>query len=372
MKDKSVLEFLSDLVKIPSVSNVDNTLIIEKIAEWFTDFETQIQEWVRDDGVTGKNLIIKIPGIISEKSLVFVSHMDTVPESSKWETDPFSVIEKEGKLYGLGSCDMKGGAASLIKAVLTLKKKPARDTYLVFSGDEEVSSYGALKLKESSLFSDPEFIFIEPTDNKVLISQRSVFQFDVMTQGLAQHGSYATPSENKNNNAIFKMGLLMPLLMQDANRMAGEKDKLLDSNTQNFGSITGGTARNVMADSCTLEVDRRLLPHINPQEEIKRVSSLLMEVDPTVTVRQKVSHPSFSTIESSPIVQNALNAMKSNGRNEGIGGFQAWSEAGLFSEMGNVIILGPGSIAQAHKANEFIEKKDLCEYVSIFQEIIET
>lgn len=367
---KSAQELLTELVKIPSVSHVDNTPVIELLATWFPNYELKTEEWTREDGVPGKNLIVKIPGKDSASSLVFVCHMDTVPESKEWKTDPFTLTEKEGRLFGLGSCDTKGGTASLIEAVLTLEGKPKVDTYLVFSGDEEVTSAGVGKLRETTTFSNPQFVFIEPTDNKVLISQRGVLQMDIITHGISQHGSYATPEENAKNSATFKMALAMGHLNADAHEITREQDALLGSNTQNFGVLEGGTARNVMADKCALKLDRRLLPTRNGDKEAKRIEEFLKAKDASIEVIKVVAHPSFSTPEDSPLVQAALFAMRKNGRNEGIGGFQAWSEAGLFADLGDVIILGPASISQAHRANEFIEKKDLEDYVKIFQDLI--
>lgn len=367
---KSVTELLTDLVKVPSASLVDNAPVIQVISDLFKDYETSIQDWRREDGVEGKNLIVKIPGENTEKSLVFVCHMDTVPTSSEWTTDPYTLTEKDGKLYGLGSCDTKGGTAALIHAVLALEAKPKVDTFLVFSGDEEVSSVGALLLKETTTFKNPEFVFIEPTDRKVLISQRTVLQIDVTTHGLSQHGSYATPEENEKNNAIFKMAKVMELLIADALENAKDNDALLGSNTQNFGQIIGGTARNVMADTCMLSVDRRLLPSIDPNEEVQKIRALLKAEDTQTEVKMIIRHPSFVTAQDALLVLSALQAMKEQGINGEVGGFQAWSEAGLFADVGDVIILGPGSISQAHKANEYVDKKELEDYSPIFKSLM--
>lgn len=370
--NKSAQELLSELVKIPSVSNQDNSPVIELISSWFQEYEKNIQEWVRSDGVKGKNLIVKISGEDSSRSLVFVCHMDTVPESSDWETNPFELIQKEGKLYGLGSCDTKGGTAAVIQAVHNLSVKPACDIFLVFSGDEEVTSAGVLRLKQEIQFSNPQFIFIEPTDNKVLISQRSVLQINVVTHGMSQHGSYATPDENSINSAIFKMGEALQILVEDANQNAQKNDELLGTNTQNLGVIQGGTARNVMPDLCTLQIDRRLLPSVDVDNELERVKKLLLSNDPSVEVFKVIAHPSFSTSSDSLLVQNALKALDKVGIAGSIGGFQAWSEAGLFNNFKDVIILGPGSISQAHKANEFVLQKDLEDYMNVFSNIIES
>ncbi len=363
-------EILSELVKIPSVSSQDNSPIIEKITSWFQGYETKVQDWERPDGVKGKNLIVKISGEASSSSLVFVCHMDTVPESSKWETDPFSLVEKEGKLFGLGTCDTKGGTASLIEAFLTLNTKPKADTFLVFSGDEEVSCSGVKRLKRDLDFKNPQFIFLEPTEHRVLISQRGLAGLEIEVHGNAQHGSYATPENNADHSAIYKMSKVVNALIEDAEKMAEEKDSYLGSNTQNLGIIHGGTARNVMADVCTLGLDRRLLPAHDPDEEIERLSALVQKMYPDSKIKNTDTLPSFSTDSQKPLVANTLSILKEHFSDADLGSFQAWSEAGLLAKEGDVIIVGPGSIEQAHRANEFVLKKDLEEFVSIFQKLI--
>ena len=118
-RNDSVITLLSDLVAIDSQSHKGNREIISYLSKLFPHYEQTRESWVREsDGVQGENLLVKIPGKNHEQSLVFVCHMDTVPTSSAWETDPFILEEKEGKLYGLGACDTKGGVAAVIEAAL--------------------------------------------------------------------------------------------------------------------------------------------------------------------------------------------------------------------------------------------------------------
>lgn len=365
-----VIQILSDLVAVPSVSSQDNVPVIDLISSWFTDYKKTLQDWVQKDDVPGKNLIVHLPGEDASKSLVFVCHMDTVPSSSKWDTDPFTLTEKDGKLFGLGSCDTKGGTASLIKAVLTLSDKPKFDTFLVFSGDEEVSAAGVKRLKEDMDFKNPSFVFLEPTERKVLIAQRGLAGMEIETHGEAQHGSFGTPENNRKHNAIYKMSKLLDVLVEDAEKLALENNPILGSNTQNLGVIKGGTARNVMADRCLISFDRRLLPSHDPKLEIERLSALAVNLFPDTKILHTDVLPSFSTPEDAEIVQHALKNLRSYYDDGALGGFQAWSEAGLFASDGDVIILGPGSIAQAHRANEFVPKKELEDFVNIFQKII--
>lgn len=372
-RNESVIKILSDLVAIDSQSQKGNLEIIDFLAKIFAGYEQTRQKWVREqDDVTGENLTVKISGKSNEHSIVFVCHMDTVPTSSAWETDPFILEEMEGNLYGLGACDTKGGVAAVIEAALTLAEKPLYDTYLIFDGDEEVYSTGALKLAKKFSPKNPHFVFIEPTDGELHIAQRALLKFDVITHGVATHASQGTPEKNEKDSAIHKMGKVLQLLSEDAAILAQEKHPYLASSTQNFGLISGGTARNVFADKTTLTVDRRLIPEHEPQVEFERLKKLLTNEIPGTTVSLDAIEPSFSLSNENPFVVQVLQVFKNVSPQVRLGAFQAWSEAGLFADKGDVVILGPGSlIGQAHRANEYVSSQELFKFVHIYQNIMD-
>lgn len=370
-KPKGVIQILSKLVSIDSQSYKGNQEIISLVKEWFGDYACQVQDWVcNEDDAKGQNLIVKIAGLSSEKSFVFVCHLDTVPVGNLWETDPFILEEQEGKLYGRGTADTKGGIASLIEAVFTLGSQPTYDTYLVFDGDEERTWTGLKKYLKSLKIQNPQFICIEPTDKNVCIAARSILEFDITTSGKAEHASFATPEISKATNAIYKMQEVMEVLTQDAIRLGEEKDLIMGSNTQNFGLITGGTARNVIAQSCSLWVDRRLLPQKDLQQEIKRLTSLAQAIDKKAVLRITFAQKGFATDPTSDLVERILSCVSKKYPKAQTTCFQAMSEGALLQDVGDVVVLGPGSIAQAHVANEFVETQDIFNFSQIFKDIM--
>lgn len=367
----NVVDRLRELVAIDSQVTKENTSVIELIQSWFTGYDTEVQDWQRPDGVKGKNCIVKIPGKISDQATVFICHLDTVPTSSQWKTDPFTLTESDEKLYGLGACDVKGGIAALIEAVLVNSEKPARDIYLVFDGDEESMGIGIETFIHSMNIAHPQFIAIEPTDGNVLIMQRSIVKLKITTHGVSQHSSKATPELNDSDNAIHKMAKVMMTLEKDAKNLSKERDELLGTHTQNFGVISGGTASNVIPDSCILFMHRRLLPKRDVGKEKEYIEKLLLPVDPTVTVELVGSvEPGFSTSKESSLVKNVLTIAQKYLPKTKLDAFLAWSEAGMTSSKGDSLILGPGSIHLAHNANEFIAKDDLSRFVTIYRDII--
>jgi acetylornithine deacetylase/succinyl-diaminopimelate desuccinylase-like protein len=368
----SVIKLLADLVAIDSQSQVSNEKIIDLLASWFKAYDCTLTSWTRpSDGLKGQNLLVKIPGESSKQSIVFVCHMDTVPTSAAWETNPFILEEQEGKLYGLGACDTKGGVAALLAAVFALKNKPAYDTYILFDGDEEVGSVGARMFLKKGHLPNAHYIFLEPTDGELCIAQRALMKFDITTHGIAMHSSQATPENNIKANAIFKMSHILEILRHDAKTIASETHEHLRMTTQNFGTITGGTARNVSADQATLVMERRLLPHIDPYKEFDRLKRMIIDTVPGTTVVIDEIEPGFATPADRPFIKNVFSLTKSVIPDYKIGAFQAWSEAGLFASLGDVTVLGPGSlIHQAHRANEFVEVQELFQFVEVLGKIL--
>lgn len=369
---KDLVSLLASLVAIDSESAKDNTPIIHLLKKWFAKYDTRIQEWTRErDGAKGKNLIVKIPGKNSTRSLVFICHMDTVPSSSAWETDPFILEEQEGKLYGLGACDTKGGVAAVIQAVFSLRGQPAVDTYLVFDGDEESTWTGAKMFKKTCTLPNPTFIAVEPTDNTLCIGARSILECSISTRGVSTHASFGTPVLNQQKNAIYKMNAIMNMLIADAGILAQEHDELMGSNSQNLGMISGGTARNVFPDNCNLSVDRRLLPTKDVEGEFARLKDEVKKIDSQANVDSAFYQNGFRMDENTQTLKNMLAIIKKTSPDLKVGCFQAMSEVTIFRDMGECVVLGPGSIALAHRANEYVESKELFDYVNIYRDIIE-
>ncbi len=365
------IKLLSDLVSIDTQSFKSDLSLINYLSNLFKNFETYTQDYTDREGVEGKNLIVKIPGSESSKSIIFICHIDTVPVGENWSTNPFKLVEKNEILYGRGVCDTKGGIASLITAVLSLKEQPKYDTYLVFDGDEEVYSAGAIKFLENFSIKNPYFIFLEPTMGNVMIGQRSLLKLTVKTSGTLIHASQATPEINEKNNAISKMANILDLLKKDAEEIFKTKDEILGSTTQNFGIISGGTAINITAQSCILKLERRMLTTLDLDKEFERLSNLIKSIDPSAEVILDGSAPGFSTDKNSTLVKECLSYSQKKYINAKIMAFDAWSEAGLFHSLGPVIIIGPGDLQnQAHRVNESVSKKKILDFVEIFKNII--
>jgi acetylornithine deacetylase/succinyl-diaminopimelate desuccinylase-like protein len=206
-----------------------------------------------------------------------------------------------------------------------------------------------------------------------MIAQRSVLSLSITTRGVAQHASLGTPEKNEKESAIYKMSKVMDVLISDAKSLSLEENVLLGSNSQNIGTISGGTAGNVIPDRCEVSIDRRLLPSRPIDEELKRIKGLVEKIDKHIEITNIDTAPGFHTNEKSEFVQSIKTIMRTYYPKTQFAPFVAWSEAGLFEDLGDVVILGPGSlINQAHIANEYIESKDLFNFVRVYRAIMLT
>lgn len=371
MDKKDPLEILARLIAVDTQSSKSNFEIIDFLANLFLGFKLEKQNFLNKEKVKGENLIVKINGKYSSKALIFLCHTDTIPTSSRWLTDPFRLVEKNNILYGLGVCDTKGGIASLISAIFSLNDTPQFDTYIVFDGDEELYSAGARNFLDSFNVKNPHFIFLEPTLGNVSIGQRALLKFDIITTGTAIHSSQATPLGNSENNAIFKMNKILTFLSKDAETVFKIKDEILGATTQNFGAILGGTARNILAQNCNLVLERRIITKFDPEKEFARIKKSIAEIDKTAQVILDEIEPGFLIDKNSSFVKNILKFSNEKYPEAKVIAFEAWSEAGLFANKYESIILGPGDLkSQAHRANESVSKQEILDFTKIFKDII--
>lgn len=353
----------SELVAIPSVSCLDaawdtsNKAVIDKLAGWFESlgFSVQINEL---EAQAGKyNLLASYcPPGVTAGGLLLAGHTDTVPwDEGRWTRDPFTLTEADGKLYGLGSADMKGFFAFVLEALrnmdLTQLTKPIR---VLATADEETSMAGA---RELSKFSDlkPDYAVIgEPTSMAPVIMHKGHTTECVRITGRSGHSS--NPAAGLNaidvmHEVIGELQKVRTTLSQNYHDAAFE----VPYPTLNFGMIQGGDAANRICACCELHLDTRPLPGMsldNFYGLLHGALAPLQERLPGVIDIHSMHEPipGYACPPDSAIVKLA----------ETLTGHPAKSanyctEAPFVQDLGcETIIMGPGSINQAHQPDEYI------------------
>ena len=352
-------EMVAKLISIPSVSSaqaqhdMSNRPVVDCLANWLNDIGFQIESVpCAEEGKA--NLIAKIGK--GDDGLVLAGHTDTVNyDPTGWDTDPFKAVEKDGKLYGLGSADMKSFLAIAIEATREFMAADLRRPLtIVATADEESTMQGARALAERGNRPGRYCVIGEPTDLTPVRQHKGVFMETITLHGRAGHSS----DPGLGNNALDGMYEVLKALRKFRRELADKhvnQDFSVPVPTLNFGHIHGGDGANQICARCELHIDLRLLPGMEIEPLREALRECVGKVAETRRLRCELKAlfagiPAFATPEDSTIV--AL-AEEYTGRSAQAVLFG--TEAPFFNAMGmETVILGPGSIDQAHQPNECI------------------
>jgi len=363
---KDSLKILSDLIAFKTVSGEDNNSLINYCDEILkklgaTSFKTF------DDEKKRVNLFatIKSKKTNGKKPVILSGHTDVVPVSKSWSTDPFKATIKDDKLFGRGSCDMKGFiACTLAYAPIYAKENLNRDIHFSFTFDEETACQGApLLIKElkNRGIIDGICIVGEPTNMKIIDAHKGCYEYTTYFEGLAGHGSAPEKGVNAVEYATRYISKLMDL--REILKSKVPKNSVFDPpyTTIGIGGISGGIARNVIADKC--RVDWEMRPVIKEDGEFvhnelnefvnKELLPEMKKIFPKSSIKKEIIGEiiGFNRVNKSEACEFISNLTGDNSREVVSFG----TEAGLFQEIGiSTVVCGPGSIEQAHKVDEFI------------------
>lgn len=306
----------------------------------------------------------------------FNTHMDTVPAGDGWTSDAFTLTERDGRLYGRGSCDCKGPLAAMIEAarMLVAERQAWSGTLMVvFTGDEEVASAGARHYAASRPKIDAVVVG-EPTGNACFSAHKGSFRPVVRITGKAAHSG----SPHLGDNAIFRAGQLMPLLAAFHDDVLAQRSHPLVGNPSlTVTRIKGGHADNVIPAECELLLDRRLIPGETDASAEAEIRALLAEAERTHGIRAEIvgyhatTGGATDTPETAPVVQAAIAACRAAGVAEaGPFGFQGACDLVHFIEAGaEGVVIGAGDIRVAHRPDEFVPADEFVMSAAIYADI---
>jgi len=366
--DKTV-SILTDLVEYPSVSSVSNLEIINYLSDKIKSLGGKVDIMTTEDNKQANIFCTIGPEI--DGGIVLSGHTDVVPAKElNWNSDPFKLTKKDNLLYGRGTCDMKGFIASTIAATEILKNKKLKyPVHFSFTYDEEIGCFGARHLaKELKKYEyKPSMVIIgEPTNMEIIEAHKGDCEYTTCFHGMEGHAS----NPEKGLSAIQYGSLFANKLFELANEL--KKRAPSDSpfnppwTTIQAGKIEGGVAHNVIAGQCSIDWEMR---PIN-EEDKNFVKNNLSTYCKNKLIPEMQSKFSKAKIETEIIGEipglipkkdnQARVIMQELLQSNSTGVISFGTEAGIFQEMDmDVVVCGPGSIDQAHKANEFISLSEL-------------
>lgn len=375
---EELIGLLADLVTIKSVNPAYDPASNEKeiadhiravLSDWRISAETQEVFPERC------NVIARIEGKDPSRNLVFEAHMDTVSVQGM-SIDPFRPEIRDGLLYGRGSCDTKAGLAAMLYALKTIKKsglQPSINVLLAATVDEEHSFKGVSHLVRSGLKAEGAVVS-EPTDLEVIIAHKGVLRWRIVTKGRAAHSSKV----HLGINAIAKMARVLEALENNLiPAYQNRRHPLLGCPTLNVGLIRGGIQVNTVPDRCEIEVDRRLLPGEDRESVWREFSILLNELrarDSDFWVEMEepmLEDDALETSQDEVIVAIAREACGIVCGKDRALGVPYGTDASKLSRGGiPSIVLGPGSIDQAHSAVEYVDINQVVAATEIYTRIM--
>ncbi|MSP68315.1 MAG: acetylornithine deacetylase [Alphaproteobacteria bacterium] len=354
------------LVGFDTTSRDSNLGLIRYVGDYLAGHGIQAELFQNHEG-TKANLFATV-GAGEVGGVVLSGHTDVVPvDGQDWATDPFRVTERDGRLYGRGTCDMKSFLACALALVpeFQARRLPV-PIHLALSYDEEVGCLGAPRMLAplAARGLSPRAVIVgEPTEMAVVTQHKGIQAFQTVVTGLEAHSS----DQERGVNAILYAARLIQFLeslraeMKARTPVASPFDP--PYTTVHVGTIAGGTALNIIPRRCELRWEYRNTPNIDPEELVERVrehcrNTLLPEMrrlSPLcdIVTERTGSVPAFRPEPDSPAATLAMALLGTNAT----AAVSFGTEAGQFQEAGfPTVVCGPGSIREAHRPNEFIAR----------------
>jgi acetylornithine deacetylase len=306
--------------------------------------------------------------------LLVASHLDTVPVDGM-TIDPFDPRIADGRLYGRGACDTKGGMAALVAALETVLSRGTLRRALVVVGeaDEEFGSAGVHDVLDHLGATRPAWaLATEPTGLRVVTHHKGIAELRLEARGAACHSS----DPGRGRNAIYAIARAALELEALAGRLATRPDPALGPATLSVGRVGGGHAFNIVPDRAWLVADRRLLPGEDDTVLRNEIEAALQAAGVAGDVSLSQLHakkPALATDPASPAVRACRAALAAAGRDAPPESVAFATDAGVFAARGiPAVVMGPGSIEQAHTAGEWVPIDEVAAMEDFFVRLLET
>ena len=361
-----VTELLKQLINIESTNPPGNE---NKIANFIKNYllKNKIPAELVYLAENRSSIVGRIDGV-SKSNIALCGHIDTVKvDKNKWSKPPFKGIIENGKMYGRGSSDMKGGIATILYAAVLLKRNnivPDKTIILALTADEEQKYSGAKKLLETGYFDETEFLIIaEPTDSKVYIGEKGELWIRAIFHGKAAHGS--TPE--LGNNAIIA-GSKFVLQVQELSDKTFTEHSYFGKTSLNIGQFSGGVQVNIVPDYSEVKLDFRVISQEDKEKAVDLVNVTGRKVadETNMKFESKIFsyHPPIFSDPSNFFISKFI--QKTQVEQRGIISYCTDGATIIPKKQIPFVIYGPGTIALAHQPDEYIELNSLYEAVDNF------
>ncbi|WDI30065.1 acetylornithine deacetylase [Hyphococcus flavus] len=374
------IDWISRLVGFDTTSSKSNLALIEDVEAYLGDLGVESVRVTSDDGV--KSNLYAVVGPSTEGGVVLSGHTDVVPvEGQDWQTDPWTVVEKDGKLFGRGVADMKSFSAiglSLVPDMLKAGLK--RPLIFALSYDEELGCLGAPRMIEKIAENIPApsaVIVGEPTNMKVIDGHKGISSFRVTVTGYTTHSSQTDRGVSAVEAAARMIAKIAEMRALRAAR--AEKESPFDPpySTMTVNVVHGGTQLNIMAGEAWFEWDLRTVPGDSREDIVEEFTDFAKGVEAEMRAKASGCRVEIVQMTNAPFLapsadNTAADLAKAITGHNSTDVVSYAAEAGQFQEAGmSVVVCGPGSIDQAHQPDEFITLDQVREGTVFMRKLIE-
>lgn len=371
MTEPRSLAWVSKLVSVDSTSRDSNLPVIDLIADEARRLGLEPKIFPTPDGDKA-NLVVTVPAAdgTTAGGVVLSGHSDVVPvDDQDWHSDPFSPEVRDGKLYGRGTCDMKGFIGVAVEALPRMvEAELAEPIHLAVSYDEELGCIGGEQIVKqiADLGLHPRACVVgEPSSMQVITGHKSINSFEVTFSGLAAHSSLTAQGVNSIEYAALFVRHVRE--MADRWKAEGPFDEAypIAYSTASVNIIKGGIAGNTVPDRTLVAFEFRALPEVDAYAIAAELEAYARELETQMRAENEIAAVDWNVLAMVPGLETPASAQAVSLGAE-LGGIKTdgkvtyGTEAGQFSGSGiETVVCGPGDIAQAHTANEFVELDQL-------------
>lgn len=375
-------EMIEKLISFDTTSHLSNLDLIDFVESYLASHGVTSRRVMNEEG-TKANLFATLGDETQAGGIVLSGHTDVVPvEGQDWSSDPFSVVERDGKLYGRGTSDMKSFIAlALAQVPEFLKGGPKMPVHFALSYDEEVGCLGVRPMIDSIIreLPRPQVVIVgEPSSMKVVNAHKGIQSYHTTVTGLEFHSSQTHLGVSSIQYAAELISFLMGLAEEMRERGDASGRFSPPYTTINVGTIKGGTALNIIPKSCSFLWEYRSLPDADPSEIITRFKAHAEEnvlprmraVFPGAKIETvtRAQSPGLAALDGDPGETLVMKLAQCNSAEA----VSYNTEAGLF-QLADIptVVCGPGDIAQAHKPDEFVELSQISECETFMKRLVD-
>jgi succinyl-diaminopimelate desuccinylase len=372
VKEGDVVKFCQELVRIKSVNPPGDELqAAEYVASVLKKLGLEVE--LIKHSPTRASVLARLKSSRKKPGLLYNGHLDTVPVGAEeWIHEPFRADVAEGKIWGRGTADMKGGLAVIMvaaKALAEARVPLQGDLVIAATAGEEADSLGATALAARPDLGPVQAVVIpEPSYNDIFVAEKGAFWIEITTQGKTAHGSMP----EMGRNAV----MMMVTLINELGKMSFpyKEHPLLGGFSQSINTIAGGVKTNVVPDYCAVTVDMRTVPGQDHRAILRQVEDLIADLSrrlPDFKALVKVTNDRapVETSPEEPAVQSFADVVAEvAGERPVPKGVRYYTDAVAFVPVlrAPMIICGPGDAKLAHQPNEYVEVSKLVQAARIF------